>query len=132
MTKSLYLLRVLTLAKHILRRYVDIWRSSYPEYRICVWRTTGQKPLKYLLPRVATTISFKERYRFTLCLCWIKRSSLCPRLRSATDCRLQLMIINLEQSERHLFNLSYKVTVFQRIQGLIPVFFQLRHIYLIL
>ena len=58
-----------SLAKHILRRYVDIWRSSYPEYRICVWRATGQKPLKYLLPRVATTISFKERYRVTLCLC---------------------------------------------------------------
>ena len=69
LTKSQDLLRVLTIAKHILRRYVDIWKSSYPEYRICVWRATGQKPLKYLLPRVATTISFKERYRVTLCLC---------------------------------------------------------------
>ena len=39
------------------------------------------------------------------------------------------MIINLEQSERHLFILSYKVTVFPRIQGGVPVFFHLRQIY---
>ena len=125
-------MRVLTLAKHILRWYVDIWRSSYPEYRICVWRATGQKLLKYLLPRVATTISFKERYRVTLCLSQIKGSSLWLRLRSATDCRLEpkLMIINLEQSERHLFNPSYRVAVFPRIQGGAPAFFHLRHIYI--
>ena len=41
------------------------------------------------------------------------------------------MIINLEQSERHLFMLSYKVTVFPRIQGGVPIFFHLRHIYII-
>ena len=37
------------------------------------------------------------------------------------------MIINLEQSERHLFMLSYKVAVFPRIQGEVPVFFHLQH-----
>ena len=40
------------------------------------------------------------------------------------------MIINLEQTERNLFMLSYKVTVFPRIQGGVPVFFHLRHIYI--
>ena len=39
------------------------------------------------------------------------------------------MIINLEQSERHLFNPSYRVAVFPRIQGGAPAFFHLRHIY---
>ena len=39
------------------------------------------------------------------------------------------MIINLEQSERHLFMLSYRVMVFPRIQGGVPVFFHLRYIY---
>ena len=37
------------------------------------------------------------------------------------------MIINLEQSERHLFNPSYRVAVFPRIQGGAPAFFHLRH-----
>ena len=114
-----------------MQRHADTRRSSYPEDKICVWWAAGQKLLKYLLPRVAKTISFKERYRVTLCLCQIKPSSLWPWLRSATDCRLdpKLMIINLEQLERHLFNLSHKVTVFTRIQGGVPVFFHLRHIY---
>ena len=53
-----------------------------------------------------------------------------PRLRSATGCRLEpITIINLEQSERHLFNLNYDITVFPRIQGEVPVFFHLRHVY---
>ena len=54
-----------------------------------------------------------------------------PRLRSATGCRLEpkLTIINLEQSERHLFNLNYDITVFPRIKGEVPVLFHLRHIY---
>ena len=53
-------------------------------------------------------------------------------LTAATDCHLEpkLMIINLEQSERYLFMLSYRVTVFPRIQGEVPVFFHLRHIYI--
>ena len=54
--------------KHILLRCVDIWKSSYPTDRVCVWRETGQKPLECLLSRAATIISFKDSYRITPCL----------------------------------------------------------------
>ena len=56
-------------AKHILSRCVDIWQSSYPKDKVCVWRTAGQKPLKCLLSCPVPTISFKESYRVTSCLC---------------------------------------------------------------
>ena len=56
-------------AKHILWRCVDIWQSSYPRDRVCVWRATGQKSLKCLLSCTVPTISFKESDRVTSCLC---------------------------------------------------------------
>ena len=56
-------------AKHILWRCVGIWQSSYPKDKVCVWRATGQKPLKRLPSCPAPGISFKESYRITSCLC---------------------------------------------------------------
>ena len=56
-------------AKHIFWRCVDIWQSSYPKDKVCVWRATGQKSLKCLPSRAATTISFKDSCRITPCLC---------------------------------------------------------------
>ena len=56
-------------AKHILWRCVDIWRSSYPKDKVCVWRATGQKSLKCLPLCTVPTIFFKESYRVTSCLC---------------------------------------------------------------
>ena len=56
-------------AKHILWRCVDIWQSSYPKNKVCVWRATGQKPLKRLPSCPISSISFKESYRITSCLC---------------------------------------------------------------
>ena len=55
--------------KHILWRCVDIWQLSYPKDKVCVWRATGQKSLKCLLSCTVPTISFKESYRVTSCLC---------------------------------------------------------------
>ena len=46
-------------AKHILWRCVEIWQSSYPKDKVCVWRATGQKSFKCLLSCTVPTISFK-------------------------------------------------------------------------
>ena len=56
-------------AKHILWRCVDIWQSSYPKDKVCVWRATGQNSLKCLLSCTVPTISFNENYRITSWLC---------------------------------------------------------------
>ena len=56
-------------AKYILWRCVDIWQSSYLKDKVCVWRATGQKSLKCLLSWTVPSISFKESYRVTSCLC---------------------------------------------------------------
>ena len=56
-------------AKHILWRCVDIWRSSYPKDKVCVWRATGRKSLKCLPSCPVPSISFKEICRVTSCLC---------------------------------------------------------------
>ena len=56
-------------AKHILWRCVGIWQSSYPKDKVCVWPATGQKSLKCLPSCPVPSISFKESYRVTSCLC---------------------------------------------------------------
>ena len=56
-------------AKHILWRCVDIWQSSCPKDKVCVWRATGQNSLKCLLSCTVPTISFNENYRITSWLC---------------------------------------------------------------
>ena len=55
--------------------YLSVWRTLYNwnlrfiHNIYCVWRAMGQKSLKCLLSCTVPSISFKESYRVTSCLC---------------------------------------------------------------